>query len=288
MDTYSTAIDVQESLSKQSTTAKKAKKFQRKSPCADGNFLSNWWELVRSGDSRISAETLVGIVGTRHLSAPAGSESASKPRKNQRPPIYLPRIGKKVQPAPWRSICPQLRGIFYHLAMYRIAASKGCIVHAFTLRLTPDIEARARARGSRCLDWLHQRIGNHLRATLGHSIDFWFVLEEDKARRLHLHGELVVFGGGKLLTRTALKKAGGRWLRSSQYQLVWSPSPDLRGAGYMVKNIQKAGRGWRALMQRYGNPQRLTATFEGKALSATHPVKRVAATVYDEARTLVL
>jgi hypothetical protein len=245
-------------------TDKKAKSQRRKSALRDGDFVQALWAYLRSGDALAWLDSLVG-------------ESSPLP-------ISLPQsLQPRPRNIPWGSIGDETKALFYHLALRRMGNRYG-----FTLRLTPAVEAKARAQGPQCLDWLHQRVGNHLRLALNHSPKFWFCNEQDGSGRLHLHGELVVPADDVEQARAGLKKAGGRWRgSSSQFQLRLQAAPDLRYVGYAVKHVRRASPGWRQMMQRYGNPRHWSVSFQGRALSATNGVTRGARELYEEIAPLV-
>ena len=143
-----------------------------------------------------------------------------------------------------------------------------------TLRLNKAVEALARAEGAKCLDFLHRRIRDSLKRIVGHSIEFCLALEESKGR-LHLHGGLACAASEYELVRRALKTAGGVWPKGMrQFQLVMRKLPTARWTGYAVKQAFKARPGHRQLMVRYGARSPLwTVTFDGRAVSATHPLR---------------
>jgi hypothetical protein len=79
------------------------------------------------------------------------------------------------------------------------------------------------------------------------------------------------------LIREALKAAGGRWEKEgAEYQLILRISPNLRGAGYCLKDYSKARPDRRRYMQQFGSPRRWVAGFEGNAVTSSVDLKRTA------------
>ncbi len=215
-------------------------------------------------------------------------------------PLNLPVCHPEnlLDPRAWAYTGDDIRGLHYHDAL-REEAHSNLTYRAFTLRLGKDVEKLARAQHKHCLDFLRKRIARHLKDALqprnGVHWLWWFAIEEDDKGALHIHGEIAFFECDRRLVRKALCAAGGKWLapppvivggkkRQSPRQLRFSRyAPDHGWAGYSLKNTRKAGRGWRRLCKRQGNPRFMTATFEGKAVAASGPVKAAAVLIHKRA-----
>jgi hypothetical protein len=181
-----------------------------------------------------------------------------------------------MTPRAWRDTHDDVRGLFY-----AVAIRKAGNVRKFDLNLSDDVEALARGQGKHCLAWLHRRVVRHLRRALGASqgipTPFWFATEESDEGRLHIHGEIAFEPHREKLIRKALKAAGGRWEGDSEeYQLILRISPNLRGAGYCLKDYSKARPDRRLNRQMYGSSRRWVAGFEGKAVTVCEDLKRTA------------
>ena len=194
------------------------------------------------------------------------------------PPVSLPSSDTPSNPKPWRDIGEGVRGLFFHTAMKAKPNLRG-----FTLKLSEATETTARGQGIHCLAWIHRRVVLHLRravkAPAGVCVPFWFAIEEDDRRSLHLHGEIEVDPFQKAAIRKALKGAGGKWAGHGRgtSQLRFEVNPDFRWAGYSLKGVANASPSRRRLMGRLGvsaSATRFLSGFEGKAVTASQALKR--------------
>lgn len=272
-------------------TDKKVKSKHRKSISRDGDFVHALWALLESGDAPAELTHLVGMgftvldegeerrrdVGIGEAEVRGGKTSGAR---RSLPPITLPLSGKSRRPPPWRDVGDELRVLFFNLGLKAMGSH-----YSVTVRLRDDVEALARSHGPRCLEWLRRRASHHLQASLNRPVDFWFVAEEDRNQRLHLHGELGITWEEFGAASAALRKAGGEWSKESRrLQVLFRGKPDLRGAGYAAADLRLTRPGHRTLMARYGNPKQHTVSFEGKALSATQGVISRAEQIYTSVR----
>lgn len=238
---------------------KKVKSKPRKSITRDGDFVQQLWTFLRNGKAPSWLDALVGMPLTPHT-----------PR-----PISLPETGKSLSHQAWRDTGDEVKGLFYHLALKERGA-----VYSIALRLRPDVEAKARSQGVAALNWLRDRAAYHLEAALGRPVAFWLTLEEASGV-LHLHGEIGVGPDEQDAARLALRKAGGLWRGpGASHQLRGKWNPDIRSAGYALKEVHRARPGWRAMMKGFGSPRSMTVTFEGRALTVTRDVGAEAAALY--------
>jgi hypothetical protein len=219
------------------------------------------------------------------------------------PPISLPCThpeSYKPKPKPWRDTGEAVKGLFFHEALSGQPSVKG-----FTLMLSRPVERRAQAMGTHCLAWLHRRVVRQLRPLGGRfasgAVPFWLAIEESGKGRLHIHGEISIghiYGEKRTIRalrrvfapiRKALKAAGGKWdweRDGDGTQLRFARgTPDCRWAGYCLKRVHKAGPERRRYMRQFGLPRQWVAGFEGKAVTASVDVGRVAASLHANAIT---
>ena len=254
---------------------KKGKSKPRKSLSADGDFIADLGTLDYFTRAP-RAEPLVGV------GSPSSSTPPSKPSTRRLLPLNLPRSGKpNRKPKPWRDIDDPVRALFYFEALASFGPS-----YALTLRLSKPVEELARREGPRCLDFLHRRVRASLKRIVGRSVEFCLSLEEIR-RRLHLHGGIACADSEYKLVRRALKTAGGLWPKGMrQYQLVMRKSPTARWAGYAVKEAYKARPSFRRFIARslfqLIQPHKV-ASFEGPAISSTHPLRARAKVLHSTA-----
>jgi len=187
-----------------------------------------------------------------------------------------------------------VRGLFFHGALAGQPNVKG-----FTLMLSRPVERLARAKGKSCLRWLHKRVERALRPLggryTGGAAPFWLAIEESRAGRLHIHGEISigpVYGEKRTIRalrcvfapiRKALKSAGGKWdveRDGEGIQLRFARgTPDFRFCGYCLKSVHKARPDRRRYMRKLGlsADKRWVAGFEGNAaVTASSGLRRKA------------
>lgn len=130
----------------------------------------------------------------------------------------------------------------------------------------------------------------------GGAAPFWFAIEESRAGRLHIHGEISighVYGGKRTVRalrrvfapiRNALKAAGGQWDADRDgdgIQLRFARgTPDFRWAGYCLKSVHKARPERRRYMRQFGSSRRWVAGFEGKSVTASKGLRDAAITLH--------
>jgi hypothetical protein len=204
------------------------------------------------------------------------SNAVSHPLVVRLTPINLPLMCSPAKPKHWRDIDEAVRGIFYSIAI----RGRGEF-YALTLRLSLGAESLIRAQGKHALSCLHRRVVRQLRriqgAPNGIGTLFWFCIEEDSKKRLHLHGEIAFESRNRRLIRKALKRAGGAWdSDAAEFQLRLRLNPNLRWAGYCLKEAEKARPSRRRYMQKFGSPRNMVAGFEGSAVTASMNLKRAA------------
>jgi hypothetical protein len=183
-------------------------------------------------------------------------------------------------PAQWRDTSDILRCHYAHEAILRLGR-----VHTFTLRLSDDMEARARTQ-SNPIAWLQKRIDRELSNALDRPVQFILTIEEDDKRRLHCHGEFQVDQQEVKAAREALRKAGGVWKKAPQHQTKTEPDPDDGWTGYISKDF------WMTtpMMPRLMAPHKTSykVTFPGSPLSITAELNSRAKALYAKHRALVM
>lgn len=271
-------------------TAKRRDKIgtvrRRRSVLADGDFIR---DLKAKGffppiERRVSR--VVGVTNHLPISLPCNNPDSRKPA-----------------PKPWRDVGEEVRGLFFHKAMEGEPNVKG-----FTLMLSRRVEALARSKGAECLAWLHKRLVRKLRP-LGERYNagaapFWFTIEESRAGRLHIHGEISlgeIAGDYRTVRqirrvlaplRKALKAAGGQWdpdRDGEGTQLRFARGkPNFRWAGYCLKSAQKARPSRRRYMQGLGvSDIRWLAGFDGNAVTASEGLAQPAKLRHAETMGLI-
>ena len=150
----------------------------------------------------------------------------------QRKPVSDLRRGFKAPPR-WRDLDDG--GLVYmHVAG---AYAHGRVV-PFTINLTDEVEARARASPLPA-GWLRDRIDRRIRQRLGRRVEILVGLEFNKKERLHGHGVLTpvpLADEGEV--REALKLAGGKGYKGEQVRLNKN-QPDSGWASYIAKGYDQ-------------------------------------------------
>jgi hypothetical protein len=214
--------------------------------------------------------------------------------------VCLPGSVDPLKPKTWASVGYELKALFYHLAL-----RKQPYVRGFTLRLSEAVEKRARSQKSSPSRYLHKQMNQEIKrelkragwASQGQQTPFWFVVDEDKSGRLHLHGEIAFDPAQHKAIRAGMKTAAGVWREAdevrtnlgSQHQLVFSRGkPDACWAAYVCKCLAHATEPRRRFMSRFGSPRRWVVSFGGKPLSASDQLNREASALYEQARAETL
>ncbi|QDM32700.1 hypothetical protein FNL55_16090 [Tardiphaga sp. vice352] len=162
--------------------------------------------------------------------------------------------------------------------------------------LSHAVEAQARAQTA-CLGWLTARIKRRLTDSLGRSVQFYCVAEEDDAGRLHLHGEFNIVDADKVRVdrvrvnvRKALRLAGGEWPKASKARQrqaqVRAAAPDAGWAGYLAKDFWRFGPIVREMLTTYGSSY--APGFKGDQVSRTKLLGEIAGKIYGEHRALIM
>jgi hypothetical protein len=250
---------------------------RRKSIISDGDFVNDlkadgFFRPLVPGVSRV-------VVDLPPVSLPCSHPDLFKPKRK-----------------PWRDTGEEINGLLFHKAMESEPGVKG-----FTLMLSRPVEALARAQGKHCLRWLHKRVKQklaRLSRARGCPVEFWFAIEESRAGRLHIHGEISighVYGEKRTVRalrrafapiRKALKSAGGTWDADRDgdgTQLRFARgTPDFRWAGYCLKSAHKARPERRRWMRQYGldGDRRYVAQFDGKSVTASDGLRKSASTLH--------
>lgn len=264
-----------------SGTTKSGTRWRHKSIIADGDFVNDLKADGFFAPLVPGVSPVVVAINLPPVSLPCSHPELFKPKRK-----------------PWRDRGEEVRGLFFHKALESEPGVKG-----FTLMLSRPIEALARAQGKGCLAWLHKRVVRKLKRLggchRGGAVPFWFAIEESRAGRLHIHGEISVghvYGEKRTVRalrrvfapiRKALKAAGGEWDadrdgEGTQLRLARG-TPDFRWAGYCLKGVHKARPERRRWMRQYGSPSRWVAGYEGKSVTASEGLRRAAVAMHSAA-----
>lgn len=194
------------------------------------------------------------------------------------------------KPAAWRDVSDTLHVHYLHLGLKALGP-----VHGFTLLLSHAVEAQARAEPD-ALGWLTARIKRHLKDSLGRSVEFYCVAEEDDASRLHLHGEFNIVDPDavrvdrtRVKVRKALRLAGGEWPKEKGRQRqaqVKADAPDAGWSGYLAKDFAYYGPIVRPMLTAYSS--NYAPGFKGDQVSRTKGLGEIAGKIYGEHRALVV
>ncbi len=241
----------------------------RASPYRDACFIREI--LARNGSAATGLSVCVGApLPLSALSLPSSLPSpttARRPLRRWHDRYRAPTIIAHRVPPTWREASIYLRAEFAFLALQQLGPVAG-----FTLNLSPEIEAQARAKASP-LDWLHRRIRRELKAALGRPVAFMAAIEEtdDHLRRLHLHGVLQLDASNELeaaCARKALRRAGGEWEHTRNKQAHIQTGIDAGWISYMLKGAWKAT----PFMRETLGGSSLRVRFRGALLSATSDI----------------
>lgn len=172
-------------------------------------------------------------------------------------------------PAEWRDLSDEFAVEWFHYGLQSLGPTT-----SFTLNLSPEIEAKARLKGS---DWLFRRVRYHLQNAFGRKPEFWFALELTDTQRLHVHGELQAAPHELAAVRKALRLAGGEWDQVRQHQAHTKPDASIVWANYTVKDA------WR--IRPFRN---ITRPINGGWLFASNGVKQAGKAIYDPYRQRVI
>ncbi len=170
------------------------------------------------------------------------------------------RLGNEVRVYGWDKTTPLLKSAFYAWSLEPAHA------RAFTVMLTPAVEAAARNARIGLASHLQSRLSKLLRRRLGlEAPSFWFALESGVGIDPHLHGG-IAFGGGAEAREATVE---------ALHVLAGDKEPSF------VK-VSEAGPqgGWAAYAQKHSL---ITAELlDGKTIAATRSVKSRARKLYGE------
>ncbi|WP_031431688.1 hypothetical protein [Methylomicrobium agile] len=119
-------------------------------------------------------------------------------------PYYLEGTRRQAQhfnraPA-WRHCKPELKAIFYQLAMLQQAAQSACQLIPFTLDLTPKFVHRAFQHKAGFIDYTKREIDKAMKSELDRKPQYWFTVEmatvfgspTSGRQRPHLHASILL------------------------------------------------------------------------------------------------
>jgi hypothetical protein len=245
----------------------------------DAQFMTDLEALLLCPTDPIWASTSVSRPLASYLFP---SVSTIKPRSKRRTWWQLMDTSRRFKAPPdARSMSVYLKAEYLMLAL----RERGPI-HSFTLNLGQDIEALA-CEDRRSGDFLRRRIQHHLKALLGRTVEFFFVIEEADFRRVHLHGCLGISALEAKTARLALRKAGGEWEVARQRQSHTEAEPDSKWNSYITLDCYRTTEFMRALALKCPNPRPMTK-FNGPPLFATRFLAKKSVDLYKSHRRLVL
>ena len=143
-----------------------------------------------------------------------------------------PRVKTSTQPvvlpSRWRLLTKQQQ----HIVAARLPDA-----HAFTLNLSPEIEATARAHGDP-IAYIAKRVNCYLATSELAGVPYSMVIESSPAGRLHVHGVILMTDTDPAGLKSALSRAGGKisgHAGSRQVKLVPIDNPE-GWASYTAKD----------------------------------------------------
>lgn len=257
---------------------KKGKTRRVKSTARDAHFYEDFRSLWLARHSAAAGGTSVTYPPLHtHPIPPATPNLKQFDRfmRQQRHDLALLPGPTYRKPAPWRDLSLPMQALYFHFA----AAQAGPVV-AFSLRLDPAIEEKARAHASaECL--LHDRMAAELRQMFGRRVEHWFVLENrlvGLGAGLHLHGEVMLPAEDAERCRKAFRRAAGEWERVRQHQAHTKADPDPGWVSYVLKDAAWNRKGWR-----YSGIRK----FEGNSFASTNAIRSAARRLYEQDRAQV-
>lgn len=111
------------------------------------------------------------------------------------------------------------------------------------LRLSPDVQERAKSANKTVVSFLQNRIRMELKKEFeADAPEFWFVIERDNDKRFHLHGAIACPDDGLFREgiEKALRRAAGKWNSKAgqHHQLLTKPLAKPFGwATYVTKDL---------------------------------------------------
>ena len=155
-------------------------------------------------------------------------------------------------------------------------------MHSMDLNLNDSVRKLTLSKGAEAKRFLTKRLSYHLRAALGRTTEFWFVLEETGShpRRLHLHGGVGCGPSEAKAVRKALRQAGGEFPKHARsYQAKLSLDPDDGAVSYAFKEPLILSKTIRRMSS--------TASWADDPFMVTQILKSQAKSLYDAARVNV-
>lgn len=144
----------------------------------------------------------------RNMLTNGGPPLSSVPKTPLDKPLIPPRDSALPRQRPltcWKKLREEERALLIQIA---IEESGGL---AFTLNLSPDIEARATRSKRKPRDFIRDRISREMKRLSCHDHALLITLEHSKGGRLHVHGTILAPGQSPKDIKTALRRAGGKW-----------------------------------------------------------------------------
>lgn len=100
----------------------------------------------------------------------------------------------------WRHSNPELRAIFYQLAMLQQAEQNDQQLTPFSLNLTPELTNKAFKHKGGFIDYTKRQLDKAFKSVLNRKLQYWFVVEFDPVlggytngnQRPHLHGAILI------------------------------------------------------------------------------------------------
>ena len=115
--------------------------------------------------------------------------------------------------------------------------------HAFTFNLVPEAIEAALANPAGFLDHLKRLFDRELKRA-GLDLPYWFAIDIDYDKRLHIHGAFAAVLEHHPAIRNTMKAAWGEWKGAGKHkQLLFSPQPCNDGwADYCLRNQRKVAK----------------------------------------------
>jgi hypothetical protein len=229
---------------------------QRRSPANDAKIIAKIRSVQPSDDSS---------AGTSSVSYPSPSLShPSTPIKAGEPPI--PANGNLIPV--WGLTGDTVKVLSASVALQLLETPPV----AFTFNLTPEAVAKALGHSAGFLDSLKRSFDLELKRRLpGVVLPYWFAVDVDDDRRLHIHGAFAADPARHSAIRGAKKEAWGEWDGPGKHkQLLFKTPCDDGWATYSMRN------------------QRAVAKIIGpRTFTINHPLRRDAEWVYTDIRRIM-
>jgi hypothetical protein len=88
----------------------------------------------------------------------------------------------------WDRTSDAVKVVYYMRLLQRRAADLGGDGYAFTVNVSAEVEALAKAKNATFLKVMQERVAQHLKAKVGRGFWYWFTIEISPTKRPHLHG----------------------------------------------------------------------------------------------------